>query len=42
MNIQSLSLLVPTNGCVNKCPFCVSEMHKEKYNEEMSWVEIEQ
>jgi len=31
MNIQSLSILVPTKGsCVNNCKFCVSRMHKNK------------
>jgi pyruvate-formate lyase-activating enzyme len=41
MKIQSLSVLVPTKGCVNRCPFCVSEMHKEKYSDEVLWGEIE-
>lgn len=31
MKIQSLSILVPTKGCVNKCKFCVSCMHENKY-----------
>ena len=26
MNIQSLSIVVPNKGCINKCPFCVSRM----------------
>lgn len=26
MKIQSLSIVVPNKGCVNKCPFCVSRM----------------
>ena len=26
MKIQSLSIVVPNNGCINKCPFCVSRM----------------
>lgn len=26
MQIQSLSVVVPNKGCVNKCPFCVSRM----------------
>ena len=26
MKIQSLSIVVPSNGCINKCPFCVSRM----------------
>ena len=28
MKIQSLSVVVPTNGCINNCPFCVSKMHE--------------
>ena len=31
MNIQSLSIVVPTRGCMNQCKFCVSRMHKEEY-----------
>lgn len=27
MNIQSLSITVPTKGCVNKCKYCVSRTH---------------
>ena len=27
MNIQSISIVVPTKGCVNNCKFCVSRMH---------------
>ena len=26
MQIQSLSVVVPNKGCMNKCPFCVSRM----------------
>ena len=26
MKIQSLSVVVPNKGCINKCPFCVSRM----------------
>ena len=26
MHIQSLSIVVPSKGCINKCPFCVSRM----------------
>lgn len=26
MQIQSLSIVVPNKGCINKCPFCVSRM----------------
>lgn len=31
MNIQSLSIVVPTGKCWNKCEFCVSRMHEEDY-----------
>lgn len=31
MEIQSLSVVVPTNGCINNCPFCVSRMHANDY-----------
>lgn len=31
MNIQSLSVVVPTGNCVNKCKFCVSRQHREEY-----------
>ena len=31
MNIQSISVVVPTKGCVNKCKFCVSCMHDNPY-----------
>jgi hypothetical protein len=31
MNIQSISIVVPTKGCVNKCKFCVSRMHENPY-----------
>lgn len=31
MLIQSLSVVVPTKGCVNDCPFCVSKLHESKY-----------
>lgn len=27
MKIQSMSVLVPSRGCVNNCAFCVSKMH---------------
>ena len=33
MKIQSLSIVVPTNGCVNDCPFCVSKMHAHINND---------
>jgi hypothetical protein len=31
MNIQSLSIVVPTKACINKCKFCVSSMHDNPY-----------
>lgn len=31
MNIQTLSIVVPTKGCVNNCKFCVSKMHESEY-----------
>ena len=31
MKIQSISIVVPTNRCVNNCKFCVSKMHESKY-----------
>ena len=29
--IQSLSITVPTGGCVNDCKYCVSKMHKDSW-----------
>lgn len=34
MKIQSLSIVVPTNKCVNNCPFCVSKTHDNDYKDE--------
>ena len=34
MKIQSISIVVPTGGCVNNCPFCVSKMHKSPYEDQ--------
>ena len=31
MVIQSLSIVVPTKGCMNNCKFCVSRMRKDNY-----------
>lgn len=31
MKIQSLSIVVPNNRCVNNCAFCVSKMHTNDY-----------
>lgn len=37
MSIQSLSIVVPSKGCINKCAFCVSRMHSNiKYKDIMS------
>ena len=33
MEIQSLSIVVPSNGCINCCPFCVSRMHTNDYKD---------
>lgn len=33
MNIQSLSIVVPTGYCWNDCAFCVSKMHHEEYGD---------
>jgi len=40
MEIQSLSICVPTKGCVNECKFCVSRMHNNKYPKNSSALEI--
>ena len=38
MNIQSLSIVVPTKGkCWNNCPFCVSKQHNEDYGEDLDF-----
>ena len=31
MKIQSLSIVVPSRGCINRCRFCVSRMNSEEY-----------
>jgi len=31
MKINTLSIVVPTSGCVNKCKFCVSKTHENNY-----------
>jgi len=31
MKIQSLSIVIPTKRCINDCPFCVSKMHDNEY-----------
>lgn len=35
MNVQSLSIVVPNNNCINNCKFCVSHMHPENYKNQM-------
>ena len=35
MKIQSLSIHVPTKGCVNNCKFCVSRMHESPFENRM-------
>jgi len=35
MNIQSFSIVVPNIGCLNLCPFCVSRMHYNRYENKM-------
>jgi len=41
MNIQTISIVVPTKGCVNKCPFCVSRMHDSPYENHWDKFEME-
>lgn len=36
MNIQSLSVVVPTTRCVNNCKFCVAHMRPEDYKNQMN------
>ena len=36
MEIQSLSIVVPNQSCVNKCPSCVSRMHCNDYTNRMN------
>lgn len=31
MDIQSISVVIPTKMCVNNCPFCVSKMHDNEH-----------
>ena len=35
MKIQSLSVVVPNQKCVNNCAFCVSKMHCDTYKNQM-------
>ena len=39
MNIQSLSIVVPTGKCWNHCKFCVSHMHYEDYGKNLNFNE---
>lgn len=41
MNIQSISILIPTHGCVNSCKFCVSRMHENNYENKINFFQIE-
>jgi len=38
MKIQSLSIHVPTNGCVNNCMGCVSRMHRSPYKNRINYI----
>ncbi len=40
MKIQTISIVVPTKGCINNCPFCVSRMHENNYNVKINCFEI--
>lgn len=46
MNIQSLSVVVPNNACINNCKFCCAKMHYECYpnafkvDEDRAWKEF--
>ena len=40
MNIQSISIVVPTKGCVNDCKFCVSKMHDSPYENHFDIMQI--
>ena len=33
MNIQSLSVCVPAQRCINDCKFCCSKMHAADYDD---------
>ena len=35
MKAQSVSIVVPAKKCINNCPFCVSKMHCEQYENYM-------
>ena len=40
MNIQTISIVVPTKGCINKCKFCVSRMHENDYEDKFDEFQI--
>jgi organic radical activating enzyme len=40
MNIQTISIVVPTKGCVNDCKFCVSKMHDNPYADTFNKIQI--
>lgn len=40
MNIQTISIVVPTRGCVNSCPFCVSRMHNSPYENNFDTIQL--
>ena len=40
MNIQSISIVVPTPKCVNNCKFCVSKMHSNDYDKKFDKFEL--
>ena len=39
MKIQSISIVVPTRGCINKCKMCVSRMHESPYCDEFDEIQ---
>ncbi|MDD5648811.1 MAG: radical SAM protein [Candidatus Nanoarchaeia archaeon] len=41
MNIQTISIVVPTIGCVNKCKYCISLMHDNPDIKRVNDVQIE-
>jgi len=41
MKIGSISIVVPTRGCINNCKFCVSRMHETNYKNKFDEFQIE-
>ena len=41
MNIQSISIVAPTKGCINNCGYCVSKMHSNNYSPRFNKIQIE-